>query len=153
MPHARKKQLGIRTTCEALKFFLHPRKVVSNKYPNELAHERLEGLLVLRRESKKVNNKEKVCIVLRHNDFENEELHCAQRYVKVLTEGNEADFFSGECVEATVIAEEENRSDEAQEVPVICNSDLAENIARLRMEGYDVDDDNEPAPENVPEPQ
>ena len=56
-------------------------------------------------------------------------------------------------MESTVIEEEEIWSDEAQEVPVIGNSDLAENIASLRMEGYDVDDDNEPAPENVPEPQ
>ena len=88
MPHARKKQLGIGATCEALKRFLYPIKVVLNKYPNALAKERLEGLLVIKRESKKVNNKEKVCIMFRHNDFENEELHCAQRYVKVLTEGN-----------------------------------------------------------------
>ena len=29
-------------------------------------------------------------------------------------------------------------------------NDLAKNMARLRLEGYGVDDDNEPAPENIP---
>ena len=34
--------------------------------------------------------------------------------------------------------------------PVLGTSDLAENIARVKLEGYNVDDDNEPAPENLP---
>jgi hypothetical protein len=37
------------------------------------------------------------------------------------------------------------------EVPALTN-DMAENVARLQAEGYGVDDDNEPAPENIPLP-
>jgi len=33
----------------------------------------------------------------------------------------------------------------------LCVGDLAEDIAHLRAEGYGVDNDNEPAPENVPQ--
>ena len=29
-------------------------------------------------------------------------------------------------------------------------NDLAENMARLKLEGYGIDDDNDPAPENIP---
>ena len=33
------------------------------------------------------------------------------------------------------------------------SGDLAEDIARLRLEGYGVDDDNDPAPDNLPSTQ
>ena len=72
--------------------------------------------------------------------------------MKVTEEGAEADLFdvSGNGNNAGA-EEKESEGDEDRLVPnVTGNNELAENIARLRMEGYDVDDDNEPAPENVP---
>ena len=147
----KKKQLGVGTKCEALKRVLHPRPLVCEKYPNSTAQDRLDELLVIKKEKKKINGSEKICIVFRHDDFDNQEIYCSERYAKVLTEGNEVDFFT----DVTVQAEEEkdalDDADEATLVPVLGTSDLAENIARVRMEGYNVDDDNEPAPENVPD--
>ena len=48
---------------------------------------------------------------------------------------------------ATVEVEtEQNKESEAN----LEGNDLAENMARLKLEGYGVDDDNDPAPENIP---
>ena len=100
---------------------------------------------------KKVNRQEKTCIIFRHNDFSDEEIYCAERYAKVVAEGNEADLFVDNVVEGEIVEDGGSaNANEVQGVPGIFNSDLAENIARLRAEGYDVDDDNEPAPENIP---
>lgn len=103
------------------------------------------------KKKKKIHGSEKICIVFRHNDFENQELYCSERYAKVLTEGNEVDYITEVTVEAEREENAVDNEDEARVVPVLGNADLAQNIARVRMEGYDVDDDNKPAPENVPE--
>ena len=120
------------------------------KYPNVVARERLGDLIVIRCEVKKVNQQDKQCIIFRHNDFDNQEIYCAERYARVLTEGSEVDFFTGVPVGVEVTEEVKEGEEEEIAVPWLANTDLAENIARLRAEGYDVDDDNEPAPENVP---
>ena len=151
MARKKKKQNGIGAVCQALMKFMHPRPIICAKYPNATATDRLEGLLVIRKELKKVNRVDRMCIIFRHGDFENKELHCVERYCNVTTEGAAADYFD-EVTEVTVVNEEEkNNANEAQELPPLSKSDLAENIAKLRMEGYDVDDDNDPAPENIPD--
>ena len=48
---------------------------------------------------------------------------------------------------ATSVVETEQNSE--REVNVGGN-DFTENMARLKLEGYSVDDDNDPAPENIP---
>ena len=150
MPRKKKKSIGIGAVCEVLKRFLHPRPVLSQKYPNAAQQDRLQDLLVIKKEVRKVNKVDRVCIVFRHNDFEGQELYCAERYSSVITEGAEADFFVDDSVVEAEVVEAEVVVEEAEEVPKIHASDLAENIARLRAEGYGVDDDNEPAPENIP---
>ena len=150
MPRKRKKQNGVGANCRCLKRFLHPRAIVDAKYPNATQQERLDGLVAIRREEKAVNRVQKWCVVFRHDDFPNQELHCSERYAVVQQEGAEADYFQQVQVdnnqEDAAVEQEEN----AIETPNVGGSDLQENINRLRDEGYDVDDDNDPAPENVP---
>jgi hypothetical protein len=105
------------------------------------------------REQKRIRGKEQLCILFRHEDFENLQLYCQERYAKVITEGPTAEFFVAQGLEETVPPEQgrdEEQEDEFRQVPELVG-DLAEDIARLRAEGYGVDDDNEPAPENVPQ--
>ena len=85
-----------------------------------------------------MNKQDRVCIVFRHNDFDDLELYCAERYARVITEGAEADLFVDDDVVVAEVVEAENVQEEAQEVPKLYASDLAENIARLRAEGYGV---------------
>ena len=79
---------------------------------------------------------------MRHDHFPNQELHCVERYANVTEEGVAADYFQanegGEENEEQQEGEEEN----AIETPEIAGNDLQENIVRLRLEGYDVNDDN-----------
>ena len=149
MTKKQKKQIGIGAVCSVLKRFLHPKPIVGPKYPNTTAKDRLEGLLVIRREEKSINGQSKQCIIFRHGDFENIEIYCVERYAKVTTEGAEADFF-GEVEQQTMATVEvETEQNNESEVNLEGN-DLAENMARLKLEGYGVDDDNDPAPENIP---
>ena len=140
--------------------FLHPRPLVAGKYPNAHHQHRTDGLLVVKRELKKVNHKDKMCVHFRSEDFDdNQLLHCVERYAKVVTEGGTADFFA---LDMSAEEEEETRvvvvgGDVEVDDEVVVNvpvpeltDDKNEDIVRLRAEGYGVDDDNEPAPENIP---
>ena len=62
-----------------------------------------------------------------------------------MTEGNPNDFFLLDRVGAV-----SNEQEEAAEVEVLTLEGLEYDIQRLRAEGYGIDDDNEPAPENTP---
>ena len=112
------------------------------------------------RASKKVNHKDKTCIFFRHDDFDdNQLLHCVERYAKVITEGGAADFFGldlGDEAQEEVRVEVVEGGGEVDDDAVVnvavpkLTDNSNEDIARLRAEGYGVDDDNKPAPENIP---
>ena len=156
MPQKRsgtKKKIGVGATCSALTRFIHPRKDVCEKYPNVPSTNKTEGLIVLRKEIKKVNRREQECVVVRHEDFAIE-LHVVRRFCGVITEGPVSEFFSegiqtkeqqpdvdGPAVDEGVEA--------LTEVPA-SSGNIAEDVERFRADGFLVDDDNEPADENIP---
>ena len=115
------------------------------KYPNAVANQRLGGLLCIRQEMKTVKNKQVMCFVFRHDEFVDHELHCLRRWSKVITEGDPEHFFPSETQEEAI-----NVGEGAPEVEFPVLEGLAYDTERLRAEGYGVDDDNEPAPENTP---
>ena len=92
-----------------------------------------------------VNNKQVMCFVFRHDNFEGVELHCVWRWSKVTTEGDPEHFFSAST---QVAASNEEEGATEREVPTLEGFEY--DVQRLCAEGYDVDDDNEPAPENRP---
>lgn len=143
---ARKKlRHGVGAVCEVLLKYLHSRPIVAAKYPNATARQRLGGLLCIRKEMKKVNHKQVMCFVFRHNEFEGHELHCMDRWAKVTAEGDPDHFFTEDTLEE---APNEQAGATSVEVPAL--EGLAYDVLRLRAEGYDVDDDNDPAPKNTP---
>ena len=154
----KKKQNGIGAVCSVITRFLHPRPLVAAMYPNAHHQHRTDGLLVLYRASKKVNRVDKTCIFFRHNDFDdNQLLHCVERYAKVLTEGGPTDIFDLDLdereEEVSVAVEGGGEVDDDAIVNVAVpklTDNSNEDIARLRAEGYGVDDENEPSPENIP---
>jgi hypothetical protein len=104
-------------------------------------------------------------IVFCHNDFPNQRVYCNEHYAKVVECGAECDYFVTESsddvggwqaaeenvVEPTVDNSNEN---DLLAVPVLDkNVDVRDKINQLLSEGYQVDDDNEPAPENIPNTQ
>jgi hypothetical protein len=86
-----------------------------------------------------------VCIIFRHDDFPNIELYCHHRWCHVEEEGPEACLFDA-------VATIETGEEELQQLPteVDPTTPSAEDVNNLLAEGFAVDDDNHPAPENIP---
>jgi hypothetical protein len=97
-----------------------------------------------------------VCFVYRHDDFEGAELHACQRWSKVESEGAASHIFGADDTN-----EEEEKGEEAADpvggtpIPpqVLRAGNSAQDITDIRNLGFSVDDDNEPAPENIPIPE
>ena len=66
---ARKKKLGVGAKCSCYTKYLHPAKVVSERYVNQLVNNVAKNLLCIRKEKKIVNRVKSMCVVFRHDDF------------------------------------------------------------------------------------
>ena len=82
----RKKSCGVGAVCEVQLKYLHPAKLINKKYPHLAHQQKLEKMLALQQETIVVNRREQVCVVFRSEEFEDKELHCVKRWVKVNTE-------------------------------------------------------------------
>ena len=157
-----KKRLGTGAQCEALIRMLHPAKTISEVLINRAGNERLTGLIAIGREMKRVNRREQICVTFRHDSFPNETLYCAVRFCKVVTEGDPVNFFLDDDAPtadadagatAANTGADGNTGEDRQEIPDGLTASLratSDDIALMRGMGFDVDDDNDPAPENVP---
>ena len=139
---------NIGDVCSVMLKFLHPSRLISDRYPNQDHRERLDNLLVTGEEIKQIRGQNRNCITFRHADFENVILYCSVSYAKVTTHAPTPERMPAEVarVEEAVLEEEL-----LQAMPRT-TGDAAADIIQLRAEGYGVDDDNDPAPENVPNP-
>jgi hypothetical protein len=100
-----------------------------------------------------VSRKLQLCFVYRHEDFEGKSLHAVQRWSKVENEGADTQLFvtpdnTPEEEKDEGAPEEEVRTEIPAEI--LHSGNRAEDIANVRALGFIVDDDNEPAPENIP---
>ena len=150
-----KLTVGIGAECSVLIKMLHPSKLVDETLINQDSTERLVGLIALKKEVRTVNRKEQSCIIFRHETFGDKEIYCCVRYCKVLKEGAAVDFFPDTDGRGTAEVEVVADSDEVEEGIILPDGyeflqGNAEDLAMMEGMGFDVDDDNRPAPENVP---
>ena len=147
---------GVSAIVSALLRFIHPSKHIRNKFPNVVQGQRLENCETIRQEVKKVSRKEQLVLVVRHEDFKNPddsyiELHGVKRYWKVSQEGHPDYFFDAIApTDENANSQDDTLMPEAVSEHINGNSRTTETIQALRDE-VDVDDDNEPAPENIPQ--
>jgi hypothetical protein len=150
-----KKRLGNGASVSAFVRFLHPSKPFHDKYLAEYDKARIGDLSVFGREEKTIKRRQILCVLVTHQDFPGESFYVAVRNTKVESEGLPDDFFDQV---APPEAGEEQRNiepaaDNTEEVPnpyiggVHFEDDTT---AAMRARGIEVDDYNEPAPENVP---
>ena len=164
---------GIGAKCNIPKRFLHPKRVID---ANAIYHNKqdIEGLLIIGREERKINNKQAMCCLFRHASFDdNVILYCVEKFAKVVEEGHEDHYFvhPRSARESAGVPEGVNGGNADAENPNLSDERLAaereegaipfrltersvdnsEDIARIRDMGFPVDDDNDPLPENVPE--
>ena len=149
-------KIGTGAECSVLIKMLHPSKLVADTLINRLDNERLLGLLAIRKEVRRVNRKDKTCIVFRHDQFPNQELYCCAKFCKVVKEGSPTDYFDEEeLVPASTVEVTERAVNYEQPEELQADYEhfhgTAEDIAMMIGMGFDVDDDNAPAPENIPE--
>jgi hypothetical protein len=149
---------GIDATVSIPLKFLHPSEYIREKFPNFTNAQKLDNCTVLRREQKCIRRRQQLAIIVSHESFPGKELHCADRYAKVTKEGPPEKFFekntarSSSDVQPASIAP--RPADEQQEMPSICFRNFRDDDPDLRAAAeaglLEVDDDNEPVPENIP---
>ena len=150
MPKNKRLRHGVGAKISVYKKFLHPRKAISTKYPNATKNDVLDNLLVIGQEEKLVSKRRQVCLTMRHQNFDDGQiLHAVARFCKVTEEGPVESLFDMPL--ASNMESDKNvavRGDENQEreIPSVLNED----ISNFRAQGFAVDDDKEPAPENIP---
>ncbi|KAG7342063.1 hypothetical protein IV203_007155 [Nitzschia inconspicua] len=137
------KILGIGATCSVGVKGLHPRRLLDGAYPTCTPKQRLSGLLSMRRDNRKLNGRSQSCVVFRHDDFPNQELYCQEGWCRVDREGPIDALFES--------AKEDQVAHDEMEVQFPSEATgRTEDIVLMRAAGFDVDDDNDPDPENVP---
>ena len=104
-----------------------------------------------------MNKKEQWCIIFTHPDWDDKELYCCERFATVTHEGDPSHFFhacttsSGDMPNSVGQNKERTPTFSENEMGILRSSkNTHEDIDRVRGLGLDVDDDNEPAPENLP---
>ena len=177
----RKKTLGAGAQVSIFTRFLHPSAIIRNKYPNLETHHQLEGCHVVRREEKKICGRTQVALVVTHAEFRDENgllvhLHGAESKFHLQQEGLPEFFFPSLEVQgqapppaATIVQapastadENERKADNTFNHGGSSTPDLVRRIDQRRtvlpedVEGLrgivQIDDDNLPAPENIPGP-
>ena len=97
-----------------------------------------------------VSRRLQVCLTMRHDDFDDGQiLHAVARFCKVTQEGPIESLFdvipTNDVENDRSVAVGVNENEE-REIPSVLNED----VSSFRAQGFAVDDDNEPAPKNVP---
>ena len=142
--------LGIGALCTVKLNRLHPRRVVESLYTNAPHGQEVTDLLVIGQDKKVVNGREQVVILLRHESFDPNDVYAVKRWCRVTVEGPTSELFTQateQPVVETVLA-----AGEEEQQPRTSASTRQEEIVQTIQDGFDVDDDDAPAPENIPTP-
>ena len=144
-----KPRAGVGAKCSVLFKKLHPSKYVAEKFPNMGAQDRLEDLIATRREHFIDKGKRITRTFFTHADHPGTEF--SSSYLIVREEGDPSELFETPSA-PTAAAAADAPQDVAEPIDqtVFEATNTAEDIAMVLNQGLDVDDDNAPAPENVP---
>jgi len=124
--------------------FLRPSKVVAEAIVNPTTNQRLDDLIAVSREVMTRGGKTFVSIFYRSETIPGL-LHSAERWATVLEQGTGEIWGGGDEPEATIAAAP-NEQDEPIADFVFNAQNRAEDIALVWAMGFEVDDDNKPAP-------
>ena len=145
---------GVSAIVSALLRFNHPSEHICNKFLDVVQGQRLENCVTICQEVKKVSWKEQLVLVVHHEDSKNPDdsyikLHGMKQYWKVSQEGHPDYLFDAiATTDENATSQEETSMPEAISEHINGNSHATETIQALCNE---VDVDNEPAPENIPQ--
>lgn len=162
MARSTKKRLGKDAKVSIIVRYLHPSRLISTTMPNVASNQRIEDCIVIRMAVKKVNRRDQLVIVMKHDNFKTndgapEEIYSVSRWCKVQEEGPSEYYFdnedNGEAAQPSNEIPEKEMEVELPDVSAQINHRGLLEGDISQMDGQvEVDDDNEPAPENVPAP-
>ena len=165
-PTAQQKCLGVGASRTISMRFLHPKNKVKEVIYNQTASQKLSGLILQGKEEKTIRKEGKECVVFHHKDFGGHLIWALQHCVSVDVEGPHEFFFeaeggaaavapAGEAEQQQAQQQQAQQNDVEEELPAAIqevigcgNLDNDDATAAVPM----VDDDNELAPENLPNP-
>ena len=155
---------GVGAIASCISRFIHPSKPIREKNPNRQKGHKLEGCIIIDQVEKTIkrgSEKPIPCYTFSHPDYDGIIFYASRHYVHVTTEGPVDSLFAavdsrssvgGETVvEAEVISNQVEGNEDIS--TLITRSDqtlTSDDIAGYRRQGISVDDDNEPAPKNLP---
>jgi hypothetical protein len=142
------KLLGEGSICTVLIKKLHPQDIIAEKFPNAIATTRLDDLVAIKQATgrRRGGRTTKNAIFFTTESIPGVQFWCAKGFVKVKESCDGEKVFRATTNRRHAVAHDVR---ENVEVP-LTSYELNEDIARVRELGLMVDDDREPAPENVP---
>lgn len=139
--------------CSVLTRFIHPFATIREKHTNKDKEQKSKHkttVCLIGAERIKVDNKMQDVYIFRSDYYPNATMYAVKRWLKVLKEGPEDTLFEPPAPQVT----EETKANEPEELPNLPRAGpdgfLQEEIAAMEATGISVEDDNAPAPENVP---
>jgi hypothetical protein len=145
------RHLGQGARCLVLIKNLRPSREVEQHIVNPAPHQRATDLVAVRRGNVTHGRSSYEVIYFTSPTFPNLELYIARRFMIVEQEGH-ADRFWDMPLEADGTPAAAVMNDEGQIINENIFSDRADDINRVCAEGFEVGDDNEALPENIPQP-
>ena len=157
MPRSRSLRIGEGATCSVLVKRLRPSQAVAAAIPNASVNQRVDDLVATCHAVTTRRGHTFKTIFFTSQTIPGVELSAARRYVVVTTEGHPEALWE-EHVPVAVVVPTAPTLPPVEATHNIIDDDVyfaqnrAEDIARVRNEGFEVDDDNDPAPKNIPAP-
>ena len=154
MAQSRAPPIGEGATCSVLVNKLHPSRDVAAAIPNAAANEHVEDLVATCHAVVTRNGKTFDTIYFTSLSLPGLEMSAAERFVVVMVPGhadaNWAHF--GPALHAPIVPNLPPIVDAGMTIGdnIFFAQNRSEDIARVRNQGFAVDDDNDPAPKNVP---
>lgn len=154
------KQLGVNAIVSILSKYIHSSEHIRDKFPNRPADHRLENCKVTGRDNRKVCTQDQDIILVKHEDLKTDngnyiEIYSVARWCNITTACSDANAF--EVVEqAEWNSENVVKNSDANATPQVLldikqhGQIIAKDITNLQEIGVAIDNDNAPAPENIP---
>jgi Transposase IS4 len=153
-----KMSMGRGAMVSCLGKMLHPRKEIIMRFPNMNKHKRFDNMILLREEKRIIAKKEQICYIMQSddvmNDDEHVEVYACRRYVSIELEGPREGFFTN-----NIDIEDTERNDDITGEDTPFPEEVVERFHRTGLDDEDivmltgliqVDNDSDPAPENIP---
>ena len=150
---------GVGAVGSAMARFFHPSKPIRDKWPHD-EKRRLTGVLVTGKTTWRIGKKDQSCYVVRIMEIDDSTQFFIVKKNFKITEAPTEPFPSEARIHAPAAPGDSvnperssNRNTTANIEGGLSRAAMREEIEQLRQQGITVDDDNEPAPENVQAPE